>query len=270
MEEGAFLVDGPVLLAEALEAGLELEACYAEPGALHSPEVESARGAGVAVHEVEEGVLARVLDLRSPQQVVAVAALRPADAGSIWRAAVEGGRPVLVVVALQDPGNAGTLVRVAEAAGCAGVVMTSGSVDVHNPKCVRASAGSLFRVPVADGLGIDDVIAAAGDAAVPLVATAGRGGSSPEQVDLSGTVGLCVGSEAHGLPEDLLRVARTTVTIPMEGRVESLNAAVAGAVLAFEAARQRRVGATGHPTPGTAGAEPAGGGGAALGHDVGP
>lgn len=259
-----------MLLAEALEAGLEIEACYAEPGAMRSPEVESARRAGVVVQEVEDGVLSRVLDLRSPQQVVAVAALRTGDPVAIWRAAADAGRPVLVVVSLQDPGNAGTLVRVAEAAGCAGLVTTSGSVDLHNPKCVRASAGSLFRLAVAEGVAVDQLLAGASGARVPLVATAGGGGAAPEEVDLAGAAAICVGSEAHGLPAQILDAAQATVSVPMDGRAESLNAAVAGAVLAFEAARQRRTGGPGPAAGRAAGPEPAGGGGAVLGHDVGP
>jgi TrmH family RNA methyltransferase len=148
-------------------------------------------------------------------------------------------------VGIQDPGNAGTLIRVAEATGCVGVLLSAGSVDVWNPKVVRASAGSILRVPVVEGLESDELLAVARGSELRSVGTTATGGSPPESLDLSGAVMLLVGSEAHGLPEGMVGELELRATIPMQGEVESLNAAVAGSLLAFEAARQRRGAASG-------------------------
>jgi TrmH family RNA methyltransferase len=246
-----------VLLAEALKSGTILEDVYSEPDA--DPELISrVRAAGVQVTEVAAGSLRKVLDLVTPQSVVAVAEQRHADLRSLLEDAQRRGCPVMTLVGIQDPGNAGTLVRVAEATGCAGVVFTEGSVDPWNPKTVRATAGALLRVPVSEGVAPATLVELAGEVGPPLVATIARGGGTPDGVDLSGANVILVGSEAHGLPAELLEAAQLTVTIPMEGEVESLNAAVSGALLGFEAARQRRA------------AESVDSSGAALGHNVDP
>lgn len=216
------------------------------------------RGAGVPVTEVAGGSLRKVLDLVTPQSVVAVAEQQHADLRSLLEDAHSRGRPLMALVGIQDPGNAGTLVRVAEATGCAGAVFTEGSVDPWNPKTVRATAGALLRVPVAEGVAPATLVELAGEVGPPLVATIAHGGGSPDGLDLSGAKVILVGSEAHGLPAELLEAAQMTVTIPMEGEVESLNAAVSGALLGFEAARQRR------------GAEPVEPSGVPLGHNVDP
>jgi len=228
-------------VTEAVAADVTLDAVFAEPGA--DPALLAAlRSAGVEVVDVAEGALRKVLDVVNPQPVVAVAHQIQAQLGSVVRAARERRAPVLGLVGLQDPGNAGTLVRVAEAAGCAGVVFSSGSVDVWNPKVVRASAGSILRVPVVEGVEPTDLVAAGHGASLTVVATTAGAGTAPEDLDLAGPALLLVGSEAHGLPRSLVDAADQRVTIPMQGEVESLNAAVAGSLLAFEAARQRRAG----------------------------
>lgn len=246
-----------MLLAEALQAGTVLEEVYVEPDA--DPKlIARVRGVGVPVTEVAAGSLRKVLDLVTPQSTVAVAEQRHADLRSLLGDAQKRGCPVLALVGIQDPGNAGTLVRVAEATGCAGVVFTEGSVDPWNPKTVRATAGALLRVPVAEGVAPGTLIEVATEVGPPLVATIARGGGTPDGVDLSGATVILVGSEAHGLPAELLEAAQMAVTIPMEGEVESLNAAVSGALLGFEAARQRRA------------AKPVDPSGVALGHNVDP
>lgn len=246
-----------MLLTEALKAGTVLEEVYIEPDA--DPEfVSRVRDAGVPVTAVAAGSLRKVLDLVTPRSMVAVAEQREVDLRSLLEDAQSRGRPLMTLVGIQDPGNAGTLVRVAEATGCAGVVFTEGSVDPWNPKTVRSTAGALLRVPVCDGVAPGTLIENAGEVGMTLVATIARGGAAPYAVDLSGARIILVGSEAHGLPPELLEVAQVTVTIPMEGEVESLNASVSGALLGFEAARQRRA------------AEPVDPSGVPLGHNVDP
>jgi TrmH family RNA methyltransferase len=228
-----------VLVADALAAGVELRALYAEPAADAGLIALVAR-TGAPVHRVHEGVLSKVLDLVSPQPVVGVGAQPRHRLDAVLRAGADRRRSVLVLVGIQDPGNAGTLVRVAEGAGCAGVVLCAGSVDLFNPKTVRATAGSLFRVPVVQSVEWGEVLVGADASGLSSVATVAGGGSPPEEVALGGAVAVFLGSEAHGLPAELVERAGRRVTVPMDGEIESLNAAVAGAVLAFEGARQRR------------------------------
>lgn len=253
------MIDGPVLVAEALRSGIRLEVVHVEPGA-DAALVSRLRAGGVPVVEVPEGSLRKVLDLVSPQSVVAVAAQRVSETATLLGSASRAARPLVVLVGIQDPGNAGTLVRVAEAAGCAGVIFTEGSVDPWNPKTVRASAGSLLRVPIVVDLPLASLAPGDCDEDPPglarMVAGVPRGGTAPEDLDLTGAFVLLIGSEAQGVPEQLVAACDSTVTVPTEGAVESLNAAVSGASILFEAARQRRM------------VERVGGPGVGLSHDV--
>jgi RNA methyltransferase, TrmH family len=142
---------------------------------------------------------------------------------------------VLVADGVGDPGNLGTMLRSAEAAGVDGVVLTAGSVDPFNPKVVRASAGALFRVPVL----VSD-LAAVRNGGLRTIGTSSHRGTAHTSADLTGRIALVVGSEAHGLPDDAL--VDEWVTIPHHGRAESLNVAMAATVLCFEASRQRELG----------------------------
>ena len=136
---------------------------------------------------------------------------------------------------LADPGNAGTIIRSAEAAGADAVVFTAGSVDVYNPKVVRASAGSLFRIPV---LSVE--LGALKAAGLMLLATSSHRGAAYTESDLRLPVALIVGNEAHGVADDAM--VDGWITIPHAGAAESLNVAMAATVIAFEVARQRRQG----------------------------
>jgi RNA methyltransferase, TrmH family len=142
-----------------------------------------------------------------------------------------------------DPGNAGTLVRAGEAAGASAVLFCGASVDPCNPKCVRASAGSLFHLPVCSGGEAGAVLEDLRDAGVRRAGTVVRGGRPYDDVDLTGPVAIVLGSEAHGLPSALDALLDDRLTIPMAGRSDSLNVAMAGSILCFEALRQRRAGA---------------------------
>ena len=149
--------------------------------------------------------------------------------------AVAGAVSFAVVLAgLADPGNVGTILRSAEAAGADAVVLTEGSVDVFNPKVVRASAGALFRVPVV----VDVPVASVADLGLPVLGAVAAGGVPYDQAPLDRPCALALGSEAHGLPANL--ALEGLVSIPHAGRAESLNVAMAATVLCFEVARRRR------------------------------
>lgn len=232
------MIEGPVLVAEALASGVAVIEVLAEAGV--APElVADARQRGIEVRLVSADVLSRSLDTTTPQGIAAVARRPEVDLAAAVAAAAAG--PVtLVLVDVSDPGNAGTLLRAAEAAGAAAVLFCGGSVDPCNPKCVRASAGALFHLPVSSGGEALAVLEGLGEAGVRRMATVVRDGTPYDQVDLTGPVALVLGSEAHGLPDALDPVLDDHLTIPMAGRSESLNVAMAGSVLCFESLRQRR------------------------------
>lgn len=170
----------------------------------------------------------RVASTEAPRPVMAVVRRRERTLPAAATFVMVGDR-------IGDPGNAGTIIRSAEAAGADAVVFTEGSVDVYNPKVVRASAGSLFRLPV-----VTEELAQVRALGLRLLATSSHRGVDYTACDLRDPVGLVVGNEAHGVPDDA--PVDGWITIPHSGTTESLNVAMAATVLAFEVARQRRHG----------------------------
>ena len=229
------MLEGAKLLQEALSAGAPVESVYVAAGT-REPAVDEAFAAGIRVYELDPATLERVADTVTPQPVMAVAPWLDVPLDEIRRETF-----VLVAVDVRDPGNAGTLLRTAEAAGAGAVVCCEGSVDVYNPKTVRASAGSLFHIPVVAGGSPVEVLTEMASWGVRRLATAARGGRDYATADFGGRVALVLGNEAHGLPAELEALIDETVSIPMAGRTESLNVGMAAAVLCFEAARQRRL-----------------------------
>ena len=232
------MIDGPVLVREALAAGLLVEEVFADPSA-DSEVIDIAAAAGAIVRGVSPEVLSRAVDTVTPNGMAAIARRIDISVDAAIDAAAAGPL-VLVLVDVADPGNAGTLLRVAESAGAAAVLFCGSSVDPCNPKCVRASAGALFHLPVASGGDALAILERLGQQEVRTLATVPSGAAAYDTVDLTGPVAIVLGGEAHGLPELVTAAAGTRVTIPMEGRSDSLNVAMAGAVLCFEASRQRR------------------------------
>jgi len=234
--EGAFVVEGANLVGEALRAGAAVEGVYAAPGGRGEPVVEEARARGVRVFQLGAGVIERATDTVTPQPVLAVAARLDV--------ALEDVRPaglVLVCVDVRDPGNLGTVLRTAEAAGVGAVICCEGTVDVYNPKCVRASAGSMFHVRLVAGGEPVGVLERLGAWGTRRLGAAASGGDPYHQVDFGGPTAIVLGNEARGLYGSAAAAAVDGwVTVPMVGRAESLNVGMAAAVLCFEAARQRR------------------------------
>jgi RNA methyltransferase, TrmH family len=230
----AFVLEGAKVIGEALDAGVPLEAVFVAPdaGAVR-PLLERALDVGVRVHTLQAGLIERVADTVTPQPVMAIAPWIDVPLDD-----VRGGDFFVVCVDVRDPGNAGTVLRTAEAAGASAVVFCDGSVDVFNPKTVRASAGSLFHVPIVNGGAVGDVLATLAAWGVRRLGTVARGGTLYDDVDLTAPVAIVLGNEAHGLPDGV--PLDETVTIPMAGTGESLNVGMAAAVLAFEVSRQRR------------------------------
>lgn len=223
---GTFLVEGQHPVAEALADGWVTEVfCL--------PELAEDWDVAPRVTTVDERVLAAMSDAVTPQGVVAVASIP-----DVSLAQVVGTGVLVVLVEASDPGNVGTIIRTADAMGAAGVVLTSGSVDPFSPKVVRSCAGSLTHLPVIPDVGVGDLWAACRGAGQRLVGLDGYATASLYDDDvLRAPVALVFGSEAHGLPDDVTAELDTSVAVPVYGRAESLNLAVAAAITLHEAAR---------------------------------
>lgn len=200
------------------------------------PISERARSADIPVHLVSPAVAKAISDSVTPQGVVLVAAspLRPLDS-----IRVETGL-VVILSAVSDPGNVGTLVRTAAAAGADAVILTNGSADVLNPKTARSSAAALFSVPLVVDVTLSDAIDHARSLGCAIVGADARSNEDLYSADLISPIAMVLGNESWGVSDADASLLDRSLSIPMPGRAESLNVAVAGSVILFEALRQRR------------------------------
>ena len=198
---------------------------------------DEAVAAGLYVHVTTQ----QVMDAMSPdaQGLLAVVATEEATGSEALAAALEGARLVAVLTQAQDPGNAGTIIRAADAAGADAVVLVRGSVDPTAPKVVRSTAGSLFHLPVVTGVALDDAVTALHNAGLTVLAADGRGDFDLFEAEslLGAPSAWLLGNEAHGLPLEALSRADAVVSIPIYGKAESLNVAAAAAVCLYASAR---------------------------------
>ena len=234
------LLDGPHLAREAIAAGVRIDHIVIASDAIDRDEFAAIRDelarAGSEVLAGASAVMAAISPLRSPGDSVALAARPPAGDERIY-----GNPAATVVIAcdVQDPGNLGAIVRVAEAAGASGVAVAGRSADPFGWKALRGSMGSALRLPIVMHPDLDDAIRAARVAGCGVAATVPRGGTSIFEADLRRPVAVLIGGEGAGLPSTVVRNADWRLTIPMQPPVESLNAAVTAAVILYEARRQR-------------------------------
>jgi RNA methyltransferase, TrmH family len=230
-------IEGPNLLGESLRAGLRIHCVFAAQGSEYFLE-RLALPAETEVLLMPEKILNSALATETPQPIAAL--VEPPDWTWAHLLGTHGKTAALIVVLaeLQDPGNLGTILRSAEAFGANGVIALPGTVSAWNPKAVRASAGSVFRVPLLT-VGAIDAFRHLIEAGVKILATTVCAAQPAELVDLVEPVALVIGSEGSGVPSELAAKAHEAITIPCPGPVESLNAAVAASVLLYEASRQR-------------------------------
>ena len=238
-----FLVEGPQAVSEAAQALGRVFVAESAEGS-HRELLRAARERGVDVLVVADPLLAELASTVTPQGIVGVATLPALDLESV----VAGATLLVVLHQVRDPGNAGTAIRSADAAGADAVILTRGSVDPRNDKAVRASAGSLFHLPVLDNVAFGDVTLQCATHGLQVVGLAADGATDHTQADLAGRVAVVVGNEAHGLPTAVRTACDAVVRVPLHDRprpgftatAESLNLAATVAVVLFEAARQRR------------------------------
>ncbi len=233
------MVEGLEFLSVAWEAGAPIESVFLSPNGRANvdvaKQVDRLFTTGVRVFDLAPGVLERIADTVSPQPVLAVVGFDPPALDTVREASM-----VLVCADVRDPGNAGTIIRTADAAGADAVICCEGTVDPTNPKAVRASAGSLFQIPVVTGGPTGAVIEQLRNWGFSMVGTAVRGGVDYVARDWNERFALVLGNEASGLDEATLDALDERVTVPMAGHAESLNVSISAAVISFEALRQRR------------------------------
>lgn len=240
-ETGLFLAEGPQAVGEAIacrpETVVEL---YATGDAFerHAALVRAAAERGVEAARVSDQVLAAMSDTVTPQGVLAVCRQLPVTVGDLL-----AGSPRLIAILdeVRDPGNAGTVIRAADAAGADGVILTGGSVDAYNPKVVRATTGSIFHVPVAQGVELTVALDAVRSAGLRVLAADVAGDELPGvRALLAEPTAWLFGNEAHGLSDEHLALADRAVRVPIYGRAESLNLATAASVCLYESAFAQR------------------------------
>jgi TrmH family RNA methyltransferase len=252
----SFLAEGPQAVGEALARDGVVTELFLTAAARsrHGGMAARAGRQGAAVHVVSGEVMAELAQTVTPQGILAVC--RFVD---VPLAALTGAAPRLVVILanVRDPGNAGTELRTADAAGAGGVIFSDASVDPYNSKCVRASAGSIFHIGVVLGGPVADTVSHLRDAGLRVLAADGRTGRPLDQVEQRGVLAeptaWLFGNEAWGLPDDLLALADEPVGVPIYGQAESLNLAAAAAVCLYASARAHRCNAGGdcHAVPAT-------------------
>ena len=238
---GLIGIEGPHLLEEALRAGLRVHCAFAGDGFQHWL-AQLPLAADTETLAVPKSILTSTFVTDTPQPVAALIdppqwtwadLLGPAELAPF----------VVVLAEVQDPGNLGTILRSAEAFGAAGIVSLPGTVSPWNQKAMRASAGSVFRLPVIAATA-EECFSRLREAGVKVLTTAVHDGIPADDVDLSGATALLIGNEGNGVPDEIAAQANGAVTIPCPGPVESLNASVAAGVLLYEASRQRRAAAS--------------------------
>jgi TrmH family RNA methyltransferase len=240
--DGFCAVEGVRILEEAIRSGLKFHAVFFRESAQNLAErLLPQIGPHVETLLLPDKLFNASVPSEAPQGVAALVQVKQFTVEDVLERLQVG--PIVVVVGLQDPGNLGTILRSAEAFGSAGVVLGEGTVSAFNSKVIRASAGSIFRLPVViakSAGGMEKICATLRSAEVRLIATSSHKGAALDQANITGPVAIFVGSEGAGLRRELLAQVDELVTIPHAAQVESLNAGVAGSLMLYEAARQRR------------------------------
>ena len=235
-EAKLFVVEGVRMVSELPKE--RTEKLYVSESFLKNPDNASFLDAYPGYETVTDSVFAAMSDTQTPQGVLAL--IRQYEYGIDDILKAEGAAHLMILENLQDPGNLGTILRAGEGAGITGLIMSRDTVDIYNPKVIRSTMGSVFRVPF---FYTDDLFATVEELkakGIRLFAAHLGGKNNYEAEDYTGDIGFLIGNEGNGLTDELSNMADTWVKIPMAGQVESLNAAIAASILMFETARQRR------------------------------
>ena len=225
-----FLAEGPNLVEAALRRDLVIEVFVTEAALTRFGSMLD----GAVVHVVTDRAAKALSDTVTPVGLVAVCAMPSTNLADVL---ADGPRLIAVAAEISEPGNAGTLIRIADALGADAVVLAGHSVDPYNGKCLRASAGSIFAIPVVSETDAGAAVSVLSDAGLRVLATTVDGDTSLDDADLSGPTAWLFGPESHGLRPELADMAADRIRIPMSGGAESLNVAAAAAICLYQSAR---------------------------------
>ncbi len=235
-EDGYSAVEGIRILEEALRSSLRFRAVFfSNSGKAKAERLLPQIAAHVETLLLPDKLFASAVPSETPQGVAALVRVKAFTLEDVLARSANG--PLLVIAGLQDPGNLGTILRSAEAFGAGGVILGEGTVHHLNPKVVRASAGSVFRLPIANSK-VTEAIQALKIAGIRRLATSSHKGTPLKDADLDGPIAVFIGSEGAGIPRDLVRNMDDFIAIPHSPQVESLNAGVAASIVLYELARR--------------------------------
>ena len=236
---GLLVIEGPNLLGEVMHAGLRPVCVFVRVGDEGTfVSIDDLDADDIDILIIPAPLFDSIVQTETPQPVAALVPMPSWSWDEVLNIRAGVAPLVLVLAGLQDPGNLGTILRSAEAFGATGVISLPGTVSPWNPKAIRASAGSIFRVPYIESTA-NECFAKLRSAGLRILTTAVREAESITSSNLVGPIALLIGNEGNGVPEELASLCEGSITIPTPGPVESLNAAVAASVLLYEAARQR-------------------------------
>jgi TrmH family RNA methyltransferase len=238
---GVLLLDGAHLVGDARAAAVTFQLAAVTPAAVEQPDVrtlvDALAGDGVEVITVSASVMDAASPVKTPSGIVALAERPAMEIDRLYA----GAAFVLIAIDVQDPGNLGAIVRVAEAAGATGFVAAGGSANPFGWKALRGSMGSALRLPIASEISADEAVTEARRRGCRVIAAVPRDGRPVFDADLTGPIAVLIGGEGQGLSSAITGAADDRITIPMQPPVESLNAAVTAALLLYEARRQRGI-----------------------------
>ncbi len=240
-DKGLYFIEGTRFVSEAFKENASIRYIIFSETFLSGGSARELTGVveemGITSYEIPDSLFGSISDTQNPQGVLAVLELEK----KLLRDTPIGEGTLILLDNIRDPGNMGTIIRTADAAGCSGVALSDGCADIYNPKVLRSTMGSIFHIPVCYGGGIVEMLQSVKQKGFKLCASHLEGSVSIYEADLSGNTALIIGSEAEGISDDTAKKADLLVKIPMAGRAESLNASVAAGVMMFEAMRQRQL-----------------------------
>jgi RNA methyltransferase, TrmH family len=239
-QTGLYIAEGVRLVEEAVQSHAQVQEiliCGDIQSGKFDAIINGANSQEVQLYEVTEAVLEHVADTKTPQGVVAI--IRQSEGDPEAFIANKENPLYLVLDAIQDPGNLGTIIRTADAVGATGVLLSKTSVDLYNPKVVRATMGSLFHLPVFE-VDLETFLPKLKEIGVSVIGTSVTAEKTVYESNFTGAAALVIGSEAHGLTASIAEQIDTEIALPMPGKAESLNAAIAASVMMYEALRQRK------------------------------
>lgn len=242
-EKSLFLVEGLRAVEEAVVYGDTISLFFTLAESERQKKLlQQAEEKGVELYQADDKIMHKICDTKTPQGVVAVVRMPKNDVNRLHLSAgkQENNFPVVILDRVQDPGNLGTIIRTADAAGALGVILLAGSVDAYSPKVVRASMGSIFHLPLVQGIEPEDALTWCMRHGYTTAAASLTAAEELYKVDLSRKMAFILGNEANGVSSELQAASDKRLSIPMQGLAESMNVAMAAGVILFESLRQRK------------------------------